>query len=91
MSDTPQQIVIAMLAGFIHDPPDSEYQCGFLGALLVIANEALGIPFTDPVWDAANLLLSGNADAAYEMAAKKRAALQVIEGGRSSSHKDEPS
>jgi hypothetical protein len=29
---------------FITDPPDDEYQQGFLGALMVIYEEALGMP-----------------------------------------------
>lgn len=30
------------MMGFLNDPPDSDYQRGFLGALLVVYQEGLG-------------------------------------------------
>ncbi len=88
MSDT-REVVLGMLAGFVCDPPDSDFQKGYLAAALTIANEVLGIPATDPLWAEADALLGGadGADAAYvaavkEQAEKKRAPFTVIDGGK---------
>jgi hypothetical protein len=53
MSTTERDKVLAMLRGAIDHPPDTEYQIGFLGAVLVIANEVLGVPSNDPVYEQA--------------------------------------
>jgi hypothetical protein len=37
-----------------NDPPDDEYQEGFLGAVLTIGNEVLGIPSNNPIWEYAS-------------------------------------
>ena len=37
-----EEYVRSTVQGFVGDPPDSDYQSGFLAALLVIAQEALG-------------------------------------------------
>lgn len=34
--------ILGGLIGFLGDPPDSDYQRGFLGALLIIYKEGLG-------------------------------------------------
>jgi hypothetical protein len=33
---------------FLSDPPDTDFQRGFLSAMLVIAEEALGLPVDAP-------------------------------------------
>jgi len=43
---------------FLLDPPDSLYQCGHLGALLVIAEEVLGLPRHMPPFAKAHKLCS---------------------------------
>lgn len=35
------------LLGFLDDAPDSDYQVGFLNALIVVSNEGLGKGLTD--------------------------------------------
>jgi hypothetical protein len=32
------------IQGFVTDPPDSDFQCGYLEAMLSVANYALGVP-----------------------------------------------
>jgi len=39
-----QKYVRSSVETFLADPPDSEFQAGFLSALLAIAKEALGQP-----------------------------------------------
>ena len=76
-----QEYVRNCLQGFIHDPPDTEFQQGFRAAFLVIAEEAFGIEWSDP-----QILLAraaGNADdekLAKELSAqKRRAAFKIVE------------
>lgn len=38
-----RKYLIRAIEGFINDPPDSDYQCGFIDAICVIYREALGI------------------------------------------------
>ena len=42
---------------FLVDPPDTDYQCGFLAALVLLAKEILGLSMTDPPFAAAEALL----------------------------------
>lgn len=42
MSETPEAIMRKMLRSFEADPPDDEYQQGFLDALVVFATEGMG-------------------------------------------------
>jgi hypothetical protein len=64
MSKTERDTMLAMLRSFIDDPPDTEHQIGFLGAVLTIGNEVLGIPRNDPVWEQAFRLWMGARPAA---------------------------
>lgn len=59
MSDVASQIRV-ILQSFVGDPPDTDFQQGYLAAALVIANEVVGIPNTDPLWQQADNLLSGD-------------------------------
>jgi hypothetical protein len=86
MGDATTETVRRILAGFVSDPPDSDFQQGYLAAVLTIANEVLGIHATDPLWAQADALLGG-ANPAYvaairEQAEKKRAPFTVIDGGK---------
>lgn len=47
----------AVIDGFFRDPPDSDYQRGFLAALVVIRREATGK--TDDRLDAADRMAGG--------------------------------
>jgi len=40
---TQEHIVRRMIEGFLSDPPDTDYQWGFLAATIVIAHEIMGI------------------------------------------------
>jgi len=51
------------LWGFMNDPVDSEYQRGFLGALLVVYEEACGKPMDAGRFDA---LRKMHAEAAHD-------------------------
>jgi len=50
-----------ILRGFVDDPPDTEFQEGFLAGMLVFANEVLGIRFDDPLWQEADAILKKGA------------------------------
>ena len=39
-----EEFVRTAIQGFVNDPPDSDFQCGYLGAMLVFAKEAIGVP-----------------------------------------------
>jgi hypothetical protein len=58
---------------FKHDPPDSEFQRGYLEALKVFANEAMGFAWDDP-------LLWGHSTPAIDMVPKP--ILTVIQGDK---------
>jgi hypothetical protein len=71
MRDTPA--IRQMLEGFVKDPPDNDFQAGFLAATITIANEIMGIAHDDPLILAAE----GKLD---ELSRMKR--FTIIEGGR---------
>lgn len=54
----PKEVAIKILNSFIGDPPDTDFQRGYLSAILVFANEVLGVPYNDPTWVAADALVS---------------------------------
>ena len=74
---TQEQTMRRMLQGFVDDPPDSEYQHGFLAALLMFGNEVMGIEWNDPL-----LLKANETPAAQAAIAKARPALTIIDGGK---------
>lgn len=80
-----EEVMRAILAGFVNDPPDTEFQEGYLSAMLTFANEVMGIPNTDPLWAQADFLLDGD-DPSYVSAAQeakaKRQPFGVIDGGK---------
>src|SRR5262249_27547658 len=39
-----EEFVRTAIQGFVNDPPDSDFQCGYLGAMLVVAKEAIAVP-----------------------------------------------
>ena len=45
---TTEEYVTNSVQTFLGDPPDNEYQRGFLGALLIVAEEALGLQMNIP-------------------------------------------
>lgn len=45
--ESARQFVRDALAGFVTDPPDTDVQQGYLEALYVFANEALGMALPD--------------------------------------------
>jgi hypothetical protein len=52
-----EEYVRSSVASFLSDPPDSEYQRGFLGAMLIVAKEALDLsPDIQPFAEAQKLL-----------------------------------
>jgi hypothetical protein len=74
-----------ILWGFVHDPPDTDYQRGFLAAALTIANEVMGISVNDEIWKRANRILCPEPmveEAERMLARKKRAKLTVIDGDK---------
>lgn len=46
---TPEEYMRAALASFVEDPPDDDYQRGYLEGLKVFANEAMGFKWDDPL------------------------------------------
>lgn len=55
----PKEEALKILMGFVNDPPDSEFQWGYLGAMLTFSNEVLCIPNDDPTWKAADAVMEG--------------------------------
>lgn len=43
-----EKYVERCVQGMVSDPPDTDYQLGFLGAMLVLAEEALGLSLELP-------------------------------------------
>ncbi len=77
--DAVEKYVREALALFVIDPPDTAHQEGYLGALLAVAVEALGIPGNDPdILAAANC--TPNA-VGLDIALAKKLRLTVIDGG----------
>jgi hypothetical protein len=71
---TPEEYMRQALHLFTIDPPDSDFQRGYLEGLKVFANEALGFKWDDPlVW--------GDGGQRLETKQIKRPALTVIQGG----------
>lgn len=54
----PTEVALQILDGFVRDPPDDDYQRGFLRAMLMFSNEVLGIPDDDQTWKAADALMT---------------------------------
>lgn len=61
---------------FAKDPPDTDFQEGYLCALMVFANEAMGFAWNDPSLAQCENL-STKASAAF-----KRKSFDVIDGGK---------
>lgn len=53
----PEHLVRESLTSFLVDPPDTDWQRGYLAALLFILNTGLGLPQTDPLYIKASLRL----------------------------------
>jgi hypothetical protein len=53
MSDSVEEYVTKAVRVFLIDPPDTDFQCGFLAALLVLAKEAVGLRMDTPPFAAA--------------------------------------
>lgn len=53
----PKDVAMKILDSFINDPPDTEFQRGYLSGILVFANEVLCVPNDDATWIAADALL----------------------------------
>lgn len=70
---TAEQYMRLALGLFVTDPPDAEFQRGYLEALKVFANEAMGFHWDDP-------LLWGNATPAIDAVPKPK--FEVIQGGK---------
>jgi hypothetical protein len=66
------------LASFVTNPPDTDFQKGYVAGMLVFANEVLGIPRNDPTWADADALLDGH-DCQIS---KVLPVLTVIDGGK---------
>ena len=48
MGDQVEEYVTEAVQMFLLAPPDTDFQCGFLAALLVVAKEALGLRMDSP-------------------------------------------
>ena len=57
MSDQVENYIRSSVQTFLVDPPDSEFQRGFLSALLVVAKEALGLHLDVPPFAKAQKLV----------------------------------
>jgi len=82
MNMTQEQLMRKMLESFVSDPPDSDYQKGFLAAGLVIANEIMGFEWNDPLLLKCNDLGNPDSPDMKETITKARAALTIIDGGK---------
>lgn len=77
--DRAKEVMRSLLRGFIDDPPDNEFQRGYLEALIVFAHDGLGMRLEDSVWRQAS-------DLAYAetTGAEKRPKFTLIDGGKPS-------
>lgn len=73
---TPKDYMRQALELFILDPPDTDFQRGYLEGMKVFANEAMGFKWDDP-------LLWGEGGQPIETKSMPRPQLTVIEGGLS--------
>lgn len=71
-----------VLEGFVNDPPDTEYQEGFLAAVAVIAVDVMGMEWDDPLLQKVDRLVDDATPQAHATIAKLRPALTVISGGK---------
>lgn len=80
---TQEDSIRGILAGFVKDPPDSEYQQGFLAAVIMIAHDVMGFAWTDPVLKQSEAICDGTLPA-FQPTLKKaeRAAFKVVPGGK---------
>lgn len=72
---TTEQYMREALELFIKDAPDSDFQRGYLEALKVFANEAMGFKWDDP-------LLWGGVAPKVETQTVPKPSFTVIKGGR---------
>lgn len=79
---TQEQRIRRMLEGFVNDPPDTDYQQGFLAAVIVIGHEIMGIGFDEPVMADANALVAGSAPNIREVCEETKRTFSVIDGGK---------
>jgi len=56
-----EEYVTSSVQTFLGDPPDSDYQRGFLGAMLIVAKEPLGLQMDKPPFKKAEKLLRRSA------------------------------
>jgi hypothetical protein len=85
MAQTPKDVLRKMLDGFVNDPPDTDFQHGFLEGLIVAAHEALGMRMEDQTFKEASYLAYATTLPAEVQPARKK--FMVIEGGK---QPDEP-
>lgn len=78
---TQEQIIRSMMQGFIDDPPNSEFQRGFLAAVCLIANEVMGFEDNEPLLLKANGQYYASIQDAHATAAKL-SHLKLINGGK---------
>jgi hypothetical protein len=58
-----QKYLTESIESYLSDPPDSDFLCGYLSALLVVAEESLGLPMEYPPFkDARDLVKSYSRD-----------------------------
>ncbi len=79
---TQEQIIRQMLDGFASDPPDSEYQQGFMAAIAVIAVDVMGFEWNDPSVLNAEKVRGGDTVPDAQSTIKKAKAFKVMLGGK---------
>lgn len=80
---TPEKRIRRILEGFINDPPDTDYQQGFLAAVIVIGHEIMGISMREKLMQDADALVKSSAPDILEAFAKAKHTFTVIDGGKS--------
>jgi hypothetical protein len=78
MTINPEDYMRNALDSFAKDPPDTDFQEGYLAALMVFANEAMGFAWNDPA-----LAKCENLSTKAAVAIERKKRFDVIDGGAS--------
>lgn len=77
--DRAKEVMRSLLRGFIDNPPDNEFQRGYLEGLVVFAHDGLGMRLEDSVWRQASEIAYPEVNV---IGAEKRPRFTIIDGGK---------
>lgn len=74
--DRAKDVMHSLLRGFVDDPPDNDFQRGYLEGLVVFAHEGLGMGLEDIAFERASGIVYA------EIVNDKRPRFTLIDGGK---------